>query len=281
MRNYQLVNAIHEQKYTALAPAMLILPARVALGALVRQLLVQFDIDIVSHVVQIGAVKCSSSLKRGDMKSIQGTSEKSQVRCLDSNTSKRMIAAIDRAAKNGDTLGGIVEIIFRGLPVGLGSMSQWDQRLDSRLAAALMSIPSVKGVEFGQGFQTASKLGSQVQDQIFYNRKGTLNRKGFFRKTNHAGGIEGGITNGEDVIIRIASKPLSTLQHPLDSVNVKTKQPAKAVVERSDTCIVPALAVVAEAMGSLILADTFLSKFGGDSLSEIKRNYMSWLKTPY
>jgi chorismate synthase len=169
----------------------------------------------------------------------------------------------------------------RGLPVGLGGFSQWYHRLDGRLAQALMSIHSVKGVEIGQGFGGAALRGSQFQDEIFYDPKKEKTKKGFYRTTNNAGGLEGGITNGEDIIVRVANKPISTLNRPLQTVNVETKKPAEAMVERTDNCVVPALAVVCEAVIALTLAEVFLQKFSADNLAEIERNYQSFLDTAY
>jgi chorismate synthase len=192
-----------------------------------------------------------------------------------------MTDAIDRAKENRDSLGGVVEILVRGLPVGLGSCAQWHRRLDGQLAGAIMSVPSVKGVEIGGGFDTAGELGSEVHDQIYYTADGDPARKRFYRKTNNAGGLEGGMTNGEDIIIRAAAKPISTLNRPLQTVDVKTKKAAEAMVERSDHCVVPALAVICEAVTALILSDAFLAKFGADNLAETERNYNSYLNTTY
>ena len=192
-----------------------------------------------------------------------------------------MIEAIRQAKKKRDSLGGVVELIVRGLPVSLGGFSQWDNRLDGRLAAALMSLHSVKGVEIGMGFRAAELRGSQVHDQIYYAAGAHPPKKDFYRKTNNAGGLEAGITNGEDIVVRIAAKPISTLNQPLDSVDVKTKKPAKAMVERTDNCVIPALGVVCEAAAALVLADAFLAKFGSDNLEETERNYRAFLDTPY
>ncbi|PIP16442.1 MAG: chorismate synthase, partial [bacterium (Candidatus Ratteibacteria) CG23_combo_of_CG06-09_8_20_14_all_48_7] len=167
----------------------------------------------------------------------------------------------------GDTLGGIFEVAVTGLPIGLGTYTQWDLRLDGRLSQGLMSIPGIKGVEIGAGFKSSGLSGSSVQDEIFYS-----NRKGFYRKTNRAGGLEGGITNGETLVLRAAMKPISTLGRPLSTVDLATRKPASAHKERSDICAVPAAGIVGEAMATLILADAFLDKFGGDSLGEIKSN---------
>lgn len=255
--------------------------ARVAVGSLARQLLEHFQVEFASHVVRIGEAALSKPVKLADLSRLREITEGSEVRCADPSTEKKMIAAIREAKKKRDSLGGIVELIVRGLPVGLGGFSQSSQRLDGQLAGALMSIHSVKGVEIGLGFAGSAVRGSAYHDRIYYDAKGSKTKKRFHRKTNNAGGLEAGITNGEDIIIRVASKPLSTLNQPLDSVDVKTKKPAKAMVERTDNCVVPALAVICEAAAAFVLADAFLAKFGSDNLAETERNYKSWLDTPY
>ena len=183
-----------------------------------------------------------------------------------------MVQLIDKAVKEGNSLGGIFEVFATGVPVGLGSHIQWDKRLDGKLAQALMSIQAIKGVEIGMGFEMSRKSGSEVMDEIFYKSPK------FYRKTNNAGGIEGGMTNGMPIIIRAAMKPIPTLRKPLCSVDITTKKPFKAAYERSDICAVPAAGVVGEAMTALVIAYTFLEKFGGDSMAEVKRNYNSYLK---
>jgi chorismate synthase len=255
--------------------------ARVGIGSLARQLLEQFNVEFASHVVQIGEVALSKPPKLSDLARVRKITEESEIRCLDASTEKKMIAAIREARKKRDSVGGVVELIVRGLPVGLGGFSQWSQRLDGQLAAVLMSIHSVKGVEIGRGFKGAAMRGSAFHDQIYFDPNGDKVRKRFFRKSNNAGGVEAGITNGEDLIVRVASKPISTLNQPLDSIDVKTKKPAKAMVERTDNCVVPALAVVCEAAAALVLADAFLAKFGSDNFEETKRNYQSWLESMY
>ena len=255
--------------------------ARVALGALVRQLLEKFNVQLASHVVRIGSVGLETEVNRSDLAVLARTAEASEVRCLDPETAERMKEAIRMAGSNRDTLGGVAEMIARGLPVGLGGCSQWSDRLEGHLAAALMSIQSVKGVEIGLGFEVASRPGSEAHDQIYYEPDSNPARKGFFRKTNRAGGIEGGVTNGEDVIARVAAKPISTLMQPLDTVDVISKQPAKAMVERSDVCVVPAIAVISEAVAALVLTDFFLKKFGSDNMTETERNYQAYLAAEY
>jgi chorismate synthase len=255
--------------------------ARVALGAVARQLLEHFQVEFASHVVRIGSVRLPDGYPRPDLKRLTRISEASPVRCIDKETERKMVAAIKTAKKERDSLGGVVEVIVRGLPVGLGSFTQWNRRLDGRLAGAMMAIPSVKGVEIGLGFETAAMRGSEVHDEIFYDSEGAPAKKGFYRQTNNAGGLEGGITNGEDLVVRVAGKPLSTLNRPMKTVDVKTKQSAEAMVERTDNCVVPALAVVCENVAALVLADAFLEKFGADNLTEIERNYQAFLDAGY
>jgi len=267
---------------------------RVALGAIAKKFLAEFDIKIGSYVIQIGnqvsgvRYQVSGIGKNKDMKpktynleSIFETAEKSPVRCPDKKASQKMIALIDKAIKEGDSLGGIFEIFAANIPIGLGSHIQWDKRLDGKVAQALMSIQAIKGVEIGAGFEMSSKYGSEVMDEIFYSKKSAVSGQpsaGFFRKTNNAGGIEGGMTNGMPIIIRAAMKPIPTLRRPLQSVDINTKKTIKAAYERSDVCAVPAAGVVGEAMAALVIAEAFLEKFGGDSMSEVKRNYNSYLK---
>lgn len=254
---------------------------RVAMGSIIRQVLENFNIRFASHVVSIGDVSLPENYKVPEIDKIINLSEKSEVRCIDKKTENEIITAIRNAKKSKDSLGGVVELLVSGLPVGLGTYTQSEKRLDSQLAAILMAIPSVKGVEIGLGFKSAFKRGSDVHDEIYYKKNSNKKKKDFYRNTNNAGGIEGGITNGEDVIVRVASKPLSTLNKPLRSIDVKTGKPAEAIVERSDHCVVPALAVVCEAAAAIILGDAFLDKFGGDSFNELKRNYMSYLNNPF
>ncbi len=245
--------------------------ARVAIGAIVRALLSEFGISIISQVIQIGGVKAKvENLKIGEIKR---RAANSKVSCSDREAERLMIEEIDRARKKGDTLGGVFEVIATGLPIGLGSYVHPDRRLDGRLAQGLVSIPAAKGVEIGLGFRASDLPGSEVQDEIFYEK-----RKGFFRKTNNAGGLEGGMTNGEPLRIKVVMKPLSTLQRPLSSVDLMTKKKVKATVERSDVCVVPAAAVIGESVAAFELANALIEKFGGDSLSEMKRNYEGYMK---
>jgi len=240
--------------------------ARVAVAGVAKKLLAEFGIQILSQVVEIGGIRVGElDLPWAE---IQRRAEASEVRCADPETERRIIEAIDNAKAKGDTLGGIFEVVALGCPVGLGSYVQWDRRLDGRLAQAFCAIQAIKGVELGLGFETARRPGSQVHDEILYDADA-----GFKRTTNNAGGLEGGVTNGQPVVVRAAMKPLSTLRTPLRSVDVATKEAVEAVVERSDVCAVPAAGVVGEAMMAIVLAQAFLEKFGGDSLEEIRRNY--------
>ncbi|OGW38732.1 MAG: chorismate synthase [Nitrospirae bacterium GWD2_57_9] len=239
---------------------------RVAVGAVAKRLLEEFGIEIVSHVLSIGGV--FAKVPKAAPAEIRKRAEASELLCSDPEAEKRMMKKIDEARAAGDTLGGVFELIVTGVPVGLGSHVHWDRKLDSRLAASIMSIQAIKGVEIGAGFGVANRPGSQVHDEIFWNRK-----QGLYRKTNMAGGIEGGMSNGESIVIRAAMKPIPTLYKPLRSVDLDTKKPFKASVERSDACAVPAAGVVAEAAAAFEIASAMIEKFGGDSIDEMKRNY--------
>lgn len=252
---------------------------RTALGAIAKRFLSEFEITIGSFVISIGSVK-SPNTEEKDMLMIFRRAEKSPVRCPDDDASKKMVKLIDKAKKDGNSLGGVFEVFATGLPSGLGSHIQWDKRLDAEIARAMMGIQAVKGVEIGKGFETASRFGSEAFDEIYYRKqaKGEAGLAGgFYRKTNHAGGLEGGITNGMPLIVRAAMKPIPTQARPLRSVDLINKRPYKAAYERSDICAVPAAAVVGEAMLALVIADSLLSKFGGDSMEEVKRNYQGYL----
>jgi chorismate synthase len=239
---------------------------RVAVGAVCKAFLAEFGIEIVSHVVALAGVKAQTS--KMSAQRIREASEKSSLRCADQEAERKMIGAIDRAIELGDSLGGIVEVRATGVPVGLGSYSQWDRKLESGLAAAVMSVQAIKGVEIGLGFAAADRRGSQVHDEILYSKK-----RGFYRKTNRAGGIEGGVSNGEDIVLKAAMKPIPTLRQPLSSVDMVTKETFEASVERSDVVAVPAASVVAGAAVAFVLADAMLEKFGGDSIVETRGNY--------
>lgn len=244
--------------------------ARVAVGAICREFLTHFGIRVTGHVIKIGGIGIDSN--RPDFDTINALQESDPCRCIDSAVSAKMCALIDTAKKQGDTVGGVFEVIFTGLPIGLGSHVQWDRKLDARMAATMLSIQAIKGVEFGMGFGVGETLGSKVHDEIFYD----AGKKQFFRKRNNAGGLEGGMTNGSDLIIRGAMKPISTLYTPLQSVNIDSKQAFEASVERSDTCAVPAACVIAENVLCYDIAFALLEKFGGDSVAECVRNFQAY-----
>jgi chorismate synthase len=255
--------------------------ARVAAGALARMVLREVGVEIAGHVVSIGKVRVSREAE--GCWDLAVTSEKSDLRMADPVAAGRAAAVIDRARKVGRTVGGTVEIIARGVPPGLGSYVSWDKRIDGRLAQALMSIPAIKGVEIGGGFALASLSGDAVHDEVFPG-KGRNNRLirrlslPFHRKTNRAGGVEGGMTSGEPVVVRAAMKPIPTQANPLRTVTIGEWKRAKAHRERSDVCAVPACSVVGEAMVAIVLASAFLEKFGGDSMTEIHYNYSGYLR---
>lgn len=242
---------------------------RVAIGAVCKLLLAEVSVEIVGHIVSLGAVQAKTDGLT--FQEIRQRSEASEVRCVDPEAEKKMIEAVDAAKAQGDTLGGVFEIIATGCPVGLGSHVQWDRKLDANIARALMSIQAIKGVETGLGFEAARRFGSQVHDEILPGKEGVLSRA-----SNNAGGFEGGMTNGQPVVVRAAMKPLSTLMKPMRSVDIKTKEEVKATVERSDVCATPAAAVIGEAVVAFELARALLDKFGGDSVSELKRNVESY-----
>jgi chorismate synthase len=244
---------------------------RVAIGAVAKRLLEEFGIEIVSHVLSIGNVY--AKVPHVSVHELKKRAEASELRCVDPDAEKRMMRKIDETRAAGDTLGGVVELVVTNAPVGLGSHVHWDRKLDARLAGALMSIQAIKGVEIGSGFGAANQPGSLVHDEIYWSRK-----EGFYRRTNMAGGIEGGMSNGERIVLRAAMKPIPTLMKPLRSVDLVSKKPFKASVERSDVCAVPAAGVVAEAAAAFELACAMIEKFGGDSIDEMKRNYNSYVK---
>jgi len=242
--------------------------SRVAIGAMAKQLLGEFGIEILSHVIQVGPVRLD---RPASWEELIALSEKEDVLlgCVDETCEKAMKVAVDEAYKTGDTIGGVFEVVARGLPIGLGSHVTWDSRLDGRLAQAIVSMQAVKGVEIGFAADGAASYGSKVQDTIHYNKQ----ERHFTRGANRAGGIEGGMTNGQDLLVRGMLKPISTLRKPLESVDLTTREPALAAYERSDVCVVPAAGVIGEAMVAVVLAQAFLEKFGGDSLLETRRNY--------
>ncbi len=255
--------------------------ARVALGAIARKLLSHFGVELRSETVAIGGVTSAppewvstdrrgawGERREGYWEAVEG----SPVRCGDPTASAGMVTAIDEARRAGDTLGGVFQVVAYGLPPGLGSHVQWDRKLSARLAEALMSINSVKGVEVGAGFGGAALPGSGYHDLIQHDRE-----SGWVRQGNNAGGVEGGMSNGEPLVVRCVAKPIPTLMRPLPSVDLVTKAPVAAAIERSDVCVIPAAGIVGEAMVALVLADAFLEKFGGDSAEEIARNYRGYL----
>lgn len=261
--------------------------ARVAAGALARRLLDEFGVDVGSHVVSLGGVRATppADLPRP----LNDAADRSEIRVLDPAVEAEIVARIDRAKKDGDTLGGEIEVVARGVVIGLGSHVSWDRKLDARLAGILMSIPAVKGVEIGLGFEAARRPGSAVHDPI--DADGAAGpagagggppvpghaRGGFARRSNNAGGLEGGMTTGEPLVVRVAMKPISTLMAPLPTVDLTSGAPASAQSERSDVTAVPAMGVIAEALVAIVLADAMLEKFGGDSLAEMRRNVAAYV----
>jgi chorismate synthase len=246
--------------------------ARVAIGGLAKQLLKPFGISVLGYCVSIGATEANTPADLS-LEELARVTEASQVRVADPAAEAKIIAEIDACKGTGDTLGGIVEVVATGLPVGLGSHVQWDRKLDARLAHALMSLQATKGVEFGIGFTAGRVRGSALHDEIGYDAE----EKRFTRHSNNSGGTEGGMSTGEPLRVRVAFKPLSTLMQPLRSVDAKTKEESLATIERSDVCAIPAAAVIAEAVVAFVLADAFIEKFGGDSRAEITRNWCGYL----
>ena len=242
---------------------------RVAIGSVAKALLAEFDVRVVSYTIRIGSVVAP---RVDDYAAAFERAEQSQVRCADAAASEKMIERIRSAKHKGDSLGGVFEVVVTNPPVGLGSYAQWDRRLSARLAMAAMSIQAMKGVEIGMGFESAQRFGSEVHDDIYPSEI----RPGFERKTNNAGGLEGGITNGQPVILRVAMKPIATLYQPRHSVDILTKEPFEATVERSDVCTVPAAGVVGEAVIAYEMANAMLEKFSGDSVDEMKRNFAAY-----
>lgn len=249
---------------------------RVAVGAVAKALLAGFGIGINGFVSELGGIK---AVRPGlPLEELAAVASRSKMFTYDPAAEEAMIAHVDAMKAAGDSVGGVVEVIATGVPVGLGSHVQWDRKLDARLAMALMSIQAIKGVEVGLGFAAAAAPGSQVHDEIFYDSSRAASGKpGYFRTTNNAGGIEGGMSNGEEIVLRAAMKPIPTLYKPLQTVDMDSKKPLEATVERSDVCAVPAASVVAEAVVAFELAKSFLEKFGGDSMAEIRRNYDGYI----
>lgn len=246
--------------------------ARVCIGAICKQFLLDFGIDFASFTVRVG--KIFSTLTAKNISEIKAKTKISTLNCIDKKTEGLMLNEIEKSVQDKDSLGGVVEIRIENVVTGLGSFMHFDRRLDARLAGYLMSIPAVKGVEIGLGFEYASRRGSLSHDAIYYSKKG-----GFYHKSNNSGGIEGGISTGEPIVLRIAMKPIATLSKPLDSVNIITKRQEKAIVERSDTCAIVALAVIAESMVAIAITEAMLEKFGCDSLKGIKTNYVNYRKS--
>jgi len=261
----------HDARYVLERASARETAARVAAGAFARQLLKEFATEIASHTIQVGHVKLERPAKWSEIRAVCQDLE-SPLRCVDAAVQEKMKAEVDAALKAGDTVGGVFEIVAHNVPVGLGSHAQWDEKLDGKLAQALMSVQAVKAVEIGSGVLAAGSYGSEVQDEISYDK----GARRFRRSSNRAGGLEGGMTNGEDVVVRGFLKPISTLRKALGTADMVTKEPVQAAYERSDWCVVPAGGVAGEAMVALVLADAFLQKFGGDSLAEMRRNFENY-----
>ncbi len=247
--------------------------ARVAVGAVAKELLREFGITVLSHVIAVGTEKLGRAATWDELVALS-LKEEVLLGCVDPEAEQRMKAVVDEAYKTGDTVGGVFEVVAHGLPIGLGSHITWDQRLDGKLAQAIVSMQAVKGVEIGYAAEGAEAFGSKVQDTIHYNKED----RAFFRGANRAGGLEGGITNGQDLLVRGMLKPISTLRRPLESVDIVTREAEKAAYERSDVAVVPAAGVIGEAMVAIVLAQVFLEKFGGDSMKETRRNYDGYLE---
>lgn len=255
---------------------------QVALGALCKALLSQFDIRVISHVIELGGIR--SRIDGLDLETIAQRAEQSPLRMADPTVEDEVKALIDHCKKEGDTLGGVFEVVVTGLPPGLGNVMNWDEKLDGRIGQALMSMQAIKGVEIGLGFELARRPGSQAHDPIYFSPDpadlppGHGPTGGFYRKTNRAGGLEGGMTNGAPLIVRCAKKPIATLMRPIDSVDYHTRQPVNSSKERSDVCAVPAASVIGEALVAYILAAAFLEKFGGDSIEQVRGAYDAYVR---
>jgi len=263
---------LHDARYILERASARETAARVALGAIAKAFLIEFGVNIASHVIAVGGVRLERSAGWDEVAALRERRE-ILLGCVDPETESRMKEAVDQAYRTGDTVGGVFEVMAHGVPAGLGSHTTWDARLDGRLAQAVVSIQAVKGVEVGFAEENAASFGSRVQDTIHYDREA----RRFTRGANRAGGLEGGITNGEDLLVRGFLKPISTLRRPLESVDLATREPALAAYERSDVCVAPAAGVIGEAMVALVLARAFLEKFGGDSLGETRRNFEGYL----
>ena len=262
---------LHDARYILERASARETAARTSAGAFAKLLLREFGVTVLSHTIAVGPVALERAARWEEIEAVCANLD-SPLRCVDPEVETRMKAEVDKALRAGDSVGGIFEVVARGVPPGLGNHAQWDEKLDGRLARAVMSIQAVKGVEIGTGIANATSYGSEVQDEIRYDPE----TKRFQRGSNRAGGIEGGITNGQDVIARGYLKPISTLRRALGSADLKTKESIKAAYERSDICVVPAAGVIGEAMVAHVLAEAFLEKFGGDSLEETRRNFQGY-----
>jgi chorismate synthase len=263
----------HDARYVLERASARETTSRVAAGALAKAYLAEFGIDVLSHVIAVGGARLD---RQADWEELVELSRRDEVllNCVDREAEQRMKAVVDQAYKTGDTVGGVFEVVARGVPPGLGSHIAWDMRLDGKLAQAIVSMQAVKGVEVGFAAEGAASFGSKVQDTIHYDRE---HRK-FTRGANRAGGLEGGMTNGQDLLVRGMLKPISTLRRPLESVDLQTREAVQAAYERSDVAVVPAAGVIGEAMVALVVAAAMIEKFGGDSLGETKRNYQGYLE---
>ena len=264
---------LHDARYILERASARETAARVAAGAIAKMFLAQFAVELLSHSIAVGKVKLERAATWDEIRAVCADLE-SPLRCVDAAVQERMKAEVDHVLRAGDSVGGTFEVVAHGVPIGLGSHALWDEKLDGRLARAVMSIQAVKAFEIGTGVGNAAAYGSEVQDEIGYDSE----RRRFTRPTNRAGGIEGGISNGEDIIVRGYLKPISTLRKALGTADLVTKQEIRAAYERSDVCVVPAAGVAGEAMVALVLAEAFLEKFGGDSLGETQRNFEGYMK---
>ncbi len=250
---------------------------RVAAGALAKQLLSYFGVDVLGYVVELGGTAIPPL--DGSLEQLRKTRDSSEVYSLNTDMDEEIKARIDAAAKEGDTLGGIVEVQVTGLPFGLGTHAQWDRKLDGRIAQAVMAVQAIKGVEIGLGFEAARRCGSQVHDPIHFDDSQCQQpHLGYTRPTNNAGGLEAGMTNGQPLVVRAAKKPISTLRKPLESINLRTKESEEASYERSDVCAVSAASVIVENVVAFVVAEAFVEKFGGDSLEEMQARYEQYLR---
>jgi chorismate synthase len=262
----------HDARYVLERASARETAARVAVGALAKLFLREFGIEVASHVIRVGRVAVANHAVSFELILALRDQQEIVLSCADPEVEARMKQEVDLATEQRDSVGGVFEVIARGVPPGLGSCAQWDERLDAQLAQAVASIQAVKAAELGEGVENAGRFGSEVHDEIGYDRA----QARFSRKSNRAGGLEGGMSNGEDVVVRGYLKPISTLRRPLESVDFETREPVRAAYERSDVCVVPAAGVAGEAMVALVLARSFLEKFGGDSLEETRRNFQGY-----